>query len=427
MFPSIQSLKQSKYLKSILTLFSGTALSLLVPILSSFVLDDLYSPEEFGVYTLFTSILVLFTAFAEGKYSLAIALPKEEEEAKKVFYLGIFVSSIVFLVLLFLLLFYVLIGQFAKLVPWYDWLSLLPFCVLLVGIYESQNYWLIRAGNFKILAKVKVAQAVLLASTQIILGYLGLNYWGLLIAQFLGYLLNFVLLNNSAKKVMPLKISEIPFYKADLKRLAKTYSNFPKYTLPSEFINILVNQLPTFFLGFFFGSYATGIYGLTHRILSLPISVLSKAVLDVFKEKASREYREQGSCNKTFMNTAALLFSLAVIPFTILFFFAPVLFEWAFNDKWKDAGTYAQILTPMYFFGFIASPLTYMFTIAQKQKEDFSYHIYILLSMLGVFGGSYFLFKNIKITLGCFVINYVLIYIFYVVRSYKFSKGDEKN
>jgi O-antigen/teichoic acid export membrane protein len=420
----IQNLKRSKYLKSILTLFSGTALSLLIPICSSFILDDLYTPAAFGIYTVFTGILVLFTSVAEGKYSLAITLPKEEKEAKDLFYLGVGITLSLFIVGVCLLAIYGLLAVGFNLV-FYDWWLLLPICVLLVGINESQNYWLIRQGNFGVLAKIKVKQAVVLVVFQLLLGYLHWGYWGLLIAQFLGYLSNFINMNKAVQQSAHLSLFEAKANRSSILALSKRYINFPKYTLPSEFINVLINQMPAFFLGFFFGQFATGIYGLTHRILSLPISVLSKAVLDVFKEKASREFREHGNCKNTYQKTALLLFSMGVIPFGILGFFAPQLFDLVFNEQWKQAGYYAQILTPMYFLGFVISPLTYTFTIAEKQKNDFVYHLYVLVSMALAFGLSYYWFKKIEITLVCFVGNYCLIYLFYLVKSYQFSKGNE--
>ena len=76
-------------------------------------------------------------------------------------------------------------------------------------------------------------------------GPLGL-FLGLLASHIIPALILFIYI----KKNNP----EFNFYfnATKMKRLAKTYKNFPIYVLPSEFINRFTNQLPVFMLSKFF-------------------------------------------------------------------------------------------------------------------------------------------------------------------------------
>ncbi|MBL4658377.1 MAG: hypothetical protein JKX73_10275 [Flavobacteriales bacterium] len=62
-------------------------------------------------------------------------------------------------------------------------------------------------------------------------------------------------------------------------------------------------------------------------------------------------------------------------------YFGDDLIQLVFNEKWADAGVFAQILAPWLFFNFLISPISQIPIIVNKQKEVF------LFSLIG-FGTS---------------------------------------
>jgi hypothetical protein len=78
----------------------------------------------------------------------------------------------------------------------------------------------------------------------------------------------------------------------------------------------------------------------------------------------------------------------------------------------------------MFFFRFIVSPLSYVYIIAGKQREDFVLHILFLCLTTASFYISNLLFENKNLMILFYACAYSLVYIVYLIRSYKFSKGN---
>ena len=96
------------------------------------------------------------------------------------------------------------------------------------------------------------------------------------------------------------------------------------------------------------------------------------------------------------------------------------MFALVFGEKWREAGIYAQILIFMMMLKMITSPLTYTFFIAGKLKEDFIYHVGILISIIvSLYIGLIYFDTNIALIFFSF--SYAIWYFIYLFRSYNFS------
>ena len=96
-----QTKKESEFYKNVLTLMSGTLIAQALPFFTSPILSRIYSPENFGVYGLFTSIVGVTAVLATGRYELAIMLPKKETDARTIVKISclfaVFVGALAFL------------------------------------------------------------------------------------------------------------------------------------------------------------------------------------------------------------------------------------------------------------------------------------------------------------------------------------------
>jgi O-antigen/teichoic acid export membrane protein len=146
----------------------------------------------------------------------------------------------------------------------------------------------------------------------------------------------------------------------------------------------------------------------------------------VFRQKADQEYKENGNAKAVFLRTAKILLAIMIVPCIVVAVGGPWIFKILFGAEWQSAGVYAQILIIMMLPKFIASPLSYMYIIARKQKEDFWIHIYILISTFFSFYLGYKLYGTSVMMLTFFCINYAFIYMLYFYRSYIFASGKNK-
>jgi O-antigen/teichoic acid export membrane protein len=101
---------------------------------------------------------------------------------------------------------------------------------------------------------------------------------------------------------------------------------------------------------------------------------------------------------------------------------APWLFTAVFGNQWALTGDIAQILTALYFFRFIVSPLSYNYYLANRHSED------LMLQGIG-FASIVILFLyaesaeiSFGLVLSLFSAVFSAIYFLYGVRSLIFAR-----
>jgi len=412
---------KSGYVRNIATLMTGTALAQAIPIAISPILTRLYSPEEFGIFALYMAIVSIASVAVTGRYEMAILLPKRDGDAFNVVALAMglsgAVSGLLFLsVMLFNRFFSDLLGA-PGLSRWLYWV---PASTLLVGVYQSLNYWSNRKGHYRRLAISRVTQSGSSAMVQLGGGYGGSGATGLVGGQLIGQALSSVVLGGLIYKEDHAQVRKIK--KLRLIAMARRYSNFPKYLIAAHGINIASSQMPVILLSMLFTTATAGFYTLTQRVMGAPMSLIAGAIGDVFRQEASHSYVQQGNCKDIYWKTFKRLVMIAA-PLSVLFFFvAPWVFGFVFGPAWRVSGEYAQILTPVLFFGFVVSPLSAMFMIAEKQRMDLAWQLCFFVAV----GGSFFighLFSSAKVSLAVFSFAYSAMQVVSGLISYRLAAG----
>lgn len=415
-------LLRSTYARNVLTLMTGTSLAQAIPIAISPILTRLYSPEDFGLFALYFSIASILAIVVTGRYELAIMLPKRDRDAMHVVALSIILSFLVSIILFFIVwLFNSDLVKFLKVPEISSWLYWVPVSTLVMGTYQSLNYWSNRKAKYKRLAISRTVQGGGTALSQLSAAPAGLAGGGLVYGDIGGRALSLTVLARLV--YLEDRSIIINLSKNRVFALARKYINFPKYLIFAHSINTASFQLPIILLGFLFGSSVPGMYMLTQRVMGAPSALIAGAVGDVFRQEASVTYIRDGSCKIIFEKTFKKLFLISFAPFFVFFFVAPDVFALIFGYEWRVAGEFAKILTPMFFMQFITAPLSVMFMIGQKQKIDLIWQIILFVfafSSLYV-GGSYFSKYGV---LALFSFSCSFLYLVALIVSYKISFGD---
>ena len=95
---------KSDFLKNITTLLSGTILANLIAVAIQPLLSRIYSPEEFGTFTIYLSIIGMLAPAGNLKYEGAIVLPESDRKASALLLASVLISfsfSIVWLIIFF--------------------------------------------------------------------------------------------------------------------------------------------------------------------------------------------------------------------------------------------------------------------------------------------------------------------------------------
>lgn len=140
-------------------------------------------------------------------------------------------------------------------------------------------------------------------------------------------------------------------------------------------------------------------------------------MLDVFKQRASEDYKKDGHCKEIFKKTFWVLFLMALPPSLILYFWVDDLFSFVFGEPWREAGVYAQILIPALFLRFIANPLSFMIYIAEKQVWNFL----CMAGLLPMILAGLLMSNDAVEAVRIISISYCLYYLLHLMLSFKLA------
>lgn len=368
------------FMSNVLTLMSGTVFGQILVVLVSPILTRLYSPEDFGTYSLYMSILGVLTVVSCLSYEMAIVLPEKDDDASNIFILSIIVCAFFTVLIFFVALLWSdeisLVFNSKKLSKW---LIIMPISVFISGFFRILNYWSTRNKEFKRLAIRQITTNIVTSTTQIFLG-LGLFSFsgGLILGSLVGQLVATVKLAVDIMKKEGKRIVSVTT-KMRMILIAKRYRNFPFYSTFSSLINSISTMLPTFLLAIYFDSSVVGYYAISHRILSLPIALIGSNVAQVFLPKATSSYRD-GTLSQTSLKMFKTLLGVGLVPIILVAMVAPELFSFVFGSKWRTAGIFARWISIWLLLVFISSPISVIYDVLEKQRN----YLYVNIVMLSV-------------------------------------------
>lgn len=384
--------KPDAFLKQVYTLMTGTVLAQVIMVTTVPLLTRLYTPNDYGTFALFTAIQAILTIVATGKYELAIYLPQVKKDALALVILGLIlclgfsVSTLV--------LFVIFSNGISGLIKSPDiqpWLALISVAVFFTGMYQILYSWFNRTQQYQLMSRSKMLLAIVTVITSIILGIHCKSMAGLVIGSIAGkisvaLMLLYVFLRQEKRELYTVS-------KQQVLQLGRRYINFPKYFVLSYSINTGASQLPVILLNIFFGSTVVGYFSLA-QMVSVPFGLIGQSVGDVFRQLASAEYKVHEKCPNVYRKTFKTLAWLGIAPCVILFLTAPELFKFIFGENWLETGKYIQILSILFYFQLVASPLTIMFMVAEKQRSDLLFQLFMISVGFCTLYGGYLFFQE---------------------------------
>ncbi len=398
---------------------AGTLGAQLITVGVTLLLVRLYSPAEMGAFSVWLSFATIFAVVVTGRYELAIFSTRDTDEFHAVVKL---VVQLIVLLSLVLAAGVVLAAYTSDRVPEVvadHWVGLILIATGL-GANKLILSLLTFQQSFNRLGIARVSLAACIAVGQVTAAYLLGGIAGLVYGQLLGVVVATLLAGLWVGK--PLIVACVATPWRTVHQVAKQYISFPKFSLPADLINTVASQIPVILLASKFGGESAGWFALTLRIMGAPISLLAASVLDVFKEQAARDYREQGSCRSIFIKTFKLLALLALPPFVGLWFLGEWAFGFIFGEAWAESGRYAVLMIPLFYMRFLVSPLSYTIYIAQRQNLDLAWQVVLLAITVA----SFTLASSVDSALSFYSMGYAIMYVVYFWMSFHCAKGDSK-
>ncbi len=339
-------------------------------ILSYPLLTRLYDASEFGLLTVFSSVITIISVVSTAALHRAIPIPMGDPEAADVAWTAL--AAVTLTTVITAAVGLVGAAPIADLLgtpqlAQYWWL--IAVTVFVMGTYSVLSAWMVRDRSYGALGRRNLLQGVGQTATQVGLGLMQIRPVGLLLGLGIGRAFGLGgLLSRGGLLRQPRP------NRATLPRTLRRYRRFPQLTLPSALLNACGLEVPLLIISAFYGDARAGLLGLTVRVLGAPTTILGTAVGQVFTGESSAAIREpKGTLAPLLRYTTGRLLIIGAAPTVLLVVAGPWLFGTVFGPTWTEAGEYARILAVMYLAQLAVNPVSGMLQLLGRQGQSLAW------------------------------------------------------
>ncbi|MBM7798545.1 O-antigen/teichoic acid export membrane protein [Microlunatus panaciterrae] len=353
--------------RGIISILAGTAGGQGVALLAAPLLSRMYDPADFGVLAIISALVAVLGTVAALRFELAVPLPRRENDAYSLVFLGLLSSTVTFLVGTAIV---AIGGDFLsssfgvpQLMPW---LWLVPVIAAVMGVYLTLNQLAIRRRRYNAIARRNLAQSVATVLAQLGGGLAGFAPGGLVVGLGIGQLTSAAAMSlGSSLRSPPAREGRTL---SRLKQNATRYRKFPLLMMPSGLLNVAGLQVPVVLIAIWYGTDVAGWLGMTQRVLALPVMLVGTAIAQVYLGKISTAIRDDvEDVWRLFKQTSqrlAIVGGLAAVGVAVL---GPWLFALVFGAPWHTSGLYAQALALSLALQLVAVPVSQTLIVFENQ------------------------------------------------------------
>jgi len=360
----------SGFVRHVLVVSGGSVAAQLLGIVATPLISRLFTPEAYGIATIFGSVVGIFGVVCCLRYDSAILLPKSDREAAQL--LGVCLASGLALGLLVAALAWVggeaLWGRLGapELAAQPD---LLLTALTLTALGTPLVWW---NQRFRYFGRVSVARIVSNGASTLASIAAGVVGWtsGAALASartysgILGLALVFVVAGWKTDLAYVRKVLR-PHLMVEV---ARRFIDFPRLNLPASLLDAVARESPAMLLGSLYGTTDAGLYAMSSRLLRLPSEFISTAIRDVLYERVASAHANKEPLGPIVEAACTRLIALGIWPMLAIGLSGPQAFGVFFGPQWEPAGLYTLILAPAILAMFIASPITLLFTVLEAHR-----------------------------------------------------------
>jgi len=388
--------EDSTFRAPVLKLLSGTGAAFVIAYLANIVLMRLYSDEFWGVADYIISWVSILAPVASLRYEDALMLPKDKRQSAHAYLLAL--GS----VLAFSVLILVVLSFSDSLIEFFNekkagrWILILPLALLANRMAKISEMWLSRQESFGKISVAQVVQSGSMVSVRISAGLVGPGPGGIVWGFVAGFALSTASMGKRVWQTLSNSLSGRPTL-SEFRQTAIRFRRFPLFTMPAALLSALITRLPILLIPEYFDMGVAGQFSRGFNILLVPLSLLGAAVAQVFYVRAV-EANRAGTLSSLATDVHSRLVMMALVPTTILMVAGPDIFQVMFGESWRPSAEYLRYVAPWIMFSVIASPLTRMFDVLERQRLELTVTIIMFVVILGslLFGG---LSNNIELML----------------------------
>lgn len=371
----LNKIREDSFSKGFLTLLGGSLLGQLINVLVSPILTRIFSPEDFGYFGTFSSLISIMSSVTTLKMEMALPIKSDNISYNKLFWIIFLINFILSGI----------IGGSMYLLPFefynsfhlgdlYNFLWLLPFSLFFTGVNRLFNSAVVRFKAFSEISRSFLNQMIAKNVFQISFGY----FFPTAFILILGIIFNQITALSNLIRVLRrhnvLKIAKFSF--KDIKEELRLHKDYIIFGTPSSLANSLGLYIPVPLILYLYGPSVAGSLSFGITLISLPMKVIGMSLSQVFIGETSELIRDnKPGIDKVYNGILKKLVMVTVLPTLIIMIFGDRVFPLVFGSKWQEAGVFIQLLSISYGLQFISSPLSQILNLLVLQRVQFYWDV----------------------------------------------------
>ena len=364
------------FFRNVAKLFSANVIAGVVGLAFYPILTRLYQPMDFGLLSLFSSIVGVLVILSTADLQYAIVLPKDDRKANAVAHNALICTACIVALTL-------LLGIFAE--PIADLFNaeglakiwwLIPCMVLICAVWNIVNYYFTRNKSFSYISAYLLTQGTLIPTLKLVFALIGITVGGLIYGSVAGAGIAVCAVIIIA--ITRGRISFVPSSAVDRKEALHEYRRFPIFSLPRSVINNLSSNIPALLLTPFFGLAPMGLFSIGLTFGFRPVNMLENSVYQVFFQQISQSVNQRQPIMPTMRKFVR--YTLLIIAPTVLLglLLLSYLTGWLLGDEWVETGRYLRMLLPWLAASLFVAPICFLSDIFQKQPQALGFEILLI-------------------------------------------------
>jgi O-antigen/teichoic acid export membrane protein len=354
-------LTRHEFLSSVMKVMSGTGVAQIIAMVATVYVTHRVAPAEWGTYAAIMAVAQFVIPVAALRYDMAIVLPHDDGEAKRVFKLATIINAVMSVLATIVMI--PVGGLLAKALEapqarW--WMLAVGPIIFTFAELAIVNYWANRRKRFGVIGTNAVWNQSVTAAGRFAAAFAGLGGFGQLAATFVGEL---AALNNFRRR-LGADLRSIPESDTPMRLLLRKYIKMPLLTAPNAIVDALRLQGINLSIGLYFSRATLGTFNMAWSLMQVPASVINSAMSQVFFQKLS--VTDAGRMYRSVKASVVRSALIGVVPFALLYFLIPPVLPWLLGAKYAQSAPIAVALVPWLFVNFITSPISNMFIVTRN-------------------------------------------------------------
>lgn len=369
-------------LSSVFTIGSSIAVT---PILSR-----LFSPEEYGEWGVFSSVVVIVDCVICLSYENAIVKSQSIKELSSIICLCS-VTSII-LSILTTVAFYT--GKLLE-IPFFvnfPCVGLLFIALLLGGGKTISSFVSNRLGLYNSLSLGGAIMGGSQALNRVVFGLVNIKP-GLILGNLLATLLSTLYLFKELKIKSKKNLYDGVSY-GKIKSVAIKYRKFPLYDAPSQLISFTLANIIIIILSLYFSMDEIGSFSMVSQLVLIPVTVLGISMQTVYLKELSNVQYIKDEIRGLTSKVIGVCFPLSCIPTLFLILGGDLFLVYFLGEDWALTSKMSFCVSIFSIPIILSEPLLPIFKILDKQDVLFKLNVLnLLLTIVSLYIGIFFNFS----------------------------------